>query len=130
MKKVFLIIMLCIVGNVFSQNKGTIVGKVSDIALNDEPILFAQVQLKNSNHTAQTNFHGNFELADVIPGEYTLVFSFLGYETKEIAVLVKDNETVRINGHLKTKIVEIDTAFEDELAMSQKTTFQEKNPLK
>jgi sporulation protein YlmC with PRC-barrel domain len=122
MKNVLLIAMLCVIGNLFSQNKGTIVGKVSDIELNDEPILFAQIEIKNSSKTAQTNFHGNFEISDVAPGDYTLVFSFLGYETIEVPVKVKNNETIRVNGKLKTKVIEIDTAFEDVLASSEKTT--------
>ncbi len=132
MKNILLITMLLVIGNLFSQNKGTIVGKVSDIELNDEPILFAQVEIKNSSKTAQTNFHGNFEISDITPGEYTLVFSFLGYETVEVPVEVKNNETIRVNGKLKTKVVEFDTAFKDELVSSEKITkitFQE-NSLK
>tara|TARA_R110000868_G_scaffold103873_1_gene285832 strand:- start:1270 stop:1671 length:402 start_codon:yes stop_codon:yes gene_type:complete len=133
MKKFLLICMLCIFGNVFAQNKGTITGTVSDLELDNEPILFATIQLKNTSKTTQTNFHGNYEFSDIEPGNYTMVFSFLGYETIEIPVHVTTDEITRVNGELKPKTLAIDTISMTDIAVSEKpkmTTFQKNTTLK
>jgi hypothetical protein len=102
----------------FSQENSSVVGKVSDKELNDEPLLFATVQIKNTSEITQTNFHGNFEFKDVEPGNYTLVFSFLGYETSEIAIAVKEDEIFKINSLLKQKTI----AFEASHDINSKTS--------
>jgi hypothetical protein len=102
----------------FSQENSSVVGKVSDKELNNEALLFATVQLKNTSKITQTNFHGNFEFKDVEPGNYTLVFSFLGYETSEIAIAVKEDEIFKINSLLKQKTI----AFEASNDINSKTS--------
>ncbi len=103
MKKLFLICMLFALGNVLSQSQGTVKGTVSDIELENEPLLFAHVELKNTSKIEQTNFHGNFEFTNIASGNYTIIFSFLGYDSIEIPIVVRDNETTRVNGGLKAK---------------------------
>lgn len=120
MKNLLLITMLFVFVNGFSQNKGAITGNVSDVELNNEPLFFASVQIKNSSKIAQTNFHGNFEFKDIESGEYTLVFSFLGYDTIEVPVLVKNNEVTQINGALKSKKLEYDAILIADVVMTEK----------
>ncbi len=50
-------------------------------------MLFAHVQIKNTPISVQTNFHGNFEITGIDPGNYTLLVSYLGYETIEIPII-------------------------------------------
>lgn len=83
----------------FAQN-GSIKGTVTDSGMNEEPILFANVQLKGAERAAETNFHGNFEFEHLKSGTYTLVISYLGYETIEVPVIVAENEITRINSSL------------------------------
>ncbi|ADV49057.1 TonB-dependent receptor [Cellulophaga algicola DSM 14237] len=104
----------------FSQNTGTIMGTVSDIELENESLLFAAVQIKDTPSVAQTNFHGNYEFENITPGDYILVFSFLGYETKEIAVTVKDNEITKINGALKSRTIAIDLLSDESIVTTEK----------
>ena len=54
-----------------------------------EPLIFATVSLKDTNIKEQTNFHGNFEISGIPNGTYTLRVGYLGYESKEIQVLVE-----------------------------------------
>jgi TonB-dependent receptor len=74
-----------IIGN--AQN-GTIVGKVQDKEANNDPLPFANVTIKGSTKGATTDFDGLYQIADVAPGTYTLVFSFVGYKTQEVANVV------------------------------------------
>lgn len=80
----------------FGQDKGGIWGHVSDSELDDEPLLFAQVELKGSSRSIQTNFHGNFELNNLEPGDHTLVIQYLGYENIEIPVVVDKDQITRL----------------------------------
>ena len=120
MKKLLLISMLFVFANAFSQNKGAITGNVSDLELSNEPLLFASVQIKNTSKIAQTNFHGNFELKDIESGEYTLVFSFLGYDSLEVPVSVKNNEVTLVNGALKSKKLDYNTIPVADVAVAEK----------
>ncbi len=91
---------LLLSANLFAQNTGSLKGMVTDESMNNEPLLLANVQLKGKQLVSQTNFHGNFEISDLEAGNYTVVVSYLGYETKEIPVTIKKNTTAEIKAIL------------------------------
>jgi hypothetical protein len=68
----------------FGQNTGLIVGKVLDKEMNDSPLVFANVSLKGTEAEVTTDITGLFIIENLEPGDYTLVCSFVGYETQEI----------------------------------------------
>ena len=74
----------------FAQTKGTIKGVVTDKDLNNEPLPFANVVVKGQNIAVNTDENGSFSIA-IVPGEYILEFSFLGYENATEKVIVKEN---------------------------------------
>ena len=92
----FLFIALFICTISIAQNKGTISGVLTDKEANNASLPFANVLIKGTNINVNTDVDGKYSLS-VNPGNYTLIFSFLGYETKEAPVTVKANETVVIN---------------------------------
>lgn len=97
MKKILFLLFL--VGNVAllaAQRSGTISGSISDSEMQEEPLLFANVALKNTLWSEQTNFHGNFEFSDVPTGDYILIVTYLGYETLEMPLTVKAGETTLV----------------------------------
>ena len=67
-----------------AQQTGSIAGKLTDKEYNNEPLAFANVILKGTTKGTTSDFDGLYELADLEPGTYTVVFSYLGYETVEI----------------------------------------------
>ncbi|MEC7770481.1 MAG: TonB-dependent receptor [Bacteroidota bacterium] len=84
-----------------AQQSGSVVGKLTDKELNDEPLPFANVLIKGTTIGTTSDFDGLFQIADVEPGTYTLVFSFLGYETLEIPnVVVEAGKVTEINAGL------------------------------
>lgn len=87
----------------YAQGSGSIRGKILDNEMFNEPLLMATVSLKNTQWKDQTNFNGNFEITDVEPGNYTLEISFLGYESREVAVEVKENHQLEILESLNAK---------------------------
>jgi len=94
MKKIVIILILCITGFSQAQDKGIIEGIVLDKQLMNEPLAFATITLKKTTINTSTNIDGAYAL-EVQPGIYTLVFNFPGYEKVEIGnIMVKaDNIT-------------------------------------
>ncbi len=100
MKYFFITIALCITSFLHAQNSGVIEGKLLDKSNNDEPITFANVAIKGTDVTSITDFRGNYVFKDLEPGTYTLQYSFLGYETKEIEIEVVEGKKW-VDAHLK-----------------------------
>jgi len=100
MKNFLFFITVLFTSSLFAQSQGSIKGFVTDEAMNNEPLLMANIQIKGESTTTQSNFHGNYEISDLKPGKYTLVMSYLGYENKEVIVDVKENTITRLHTQL------------------------------
>lgn len=85
----------------------SIQGTISDLELNGEPLMFANVELVGTELHTETNFNGNFEFTNLKSGTYTVQISALGYEPKNILVELKDSEAYRIDSGLEAKSVSI-----------------------
>ncbi|MBT8316637.1 MAG: TonB-dependent receptor [Lutibacter sp.] len=97
MKKIF--IAICLLTNIFAfgQSTGTIEGTIFDKEVENEPLPFANVFIKGTTIGTTTEFEGTYTLK-VEPGTYTVVFSFIGYQTIEVPnVIVNAGETITIN---------------------------------
>jgi outer membrane receptor protein involved in Fe transport len=79
-----------------AQNKATITGLLSDKDNSNLPLQFANAGIKGKNIGVTTDEKGKYTLK-IEPGNYTLVFSFVGYESVEVAITAKANETLTIN---------------------------------
>lgn len=106
------ILMLIIFGfaaNIIFAQKGELFGKVLDKEYNDI-LPFANVLVKNTTTGTTTDFEGNYSLK-LDEGNYTIVFSFIGYETIEInEVIIKAGESLELNtsiGPLDNKLEEV-----------------------
>lgn len=117
MKKLALVFSLLFTTLLFSQQEGSVVGTILDKEMNNEPLLFANVQLKNTSKNIQTNFHGNFEIHDIKAGDYTLVVSYLGYETLEIPISIEENKTTQVLSELESKKISL-----EDIASLQRTS--------
>lgn len=107
MKLKFLIITLFVCTLGFSQNKGAISGILTDKDSNNQPLPFANVLIKGTKIGLNTDLEGKYTLA-VAPGNYTVQFSFVGYESVEVPVEVKAGETVTINKTLGSGSYKLD----------------------
>ncbi|MES2512953.1 MAG: TonB-dependent receptor, partial [Bacteroidota bacterium] len=73
-------------------HQGSVKGNVSDSS-SSQKITGATIYLVENNQITSTDLLGNFYFPDVHPGTYTLKVSYLGYETLEQKILIKDDET-------------------------------------
>lgn len=94
LKFLFLTLFICIVG--YAQDKGTIEGTLLDKDSGNKPLPFANVLIKGTNTSVNTDIDGKYTLK-IVPGNYVIQFSFLGYETVEAPVTVLANETLTVN---------------------------------
>ncbi|MCK8142272.1 carboxypeptidase-like regulatory domain-containing protein [Flavobacterium sp. I-SCBP12n] len=96
MKFKILFISLFITAISFSQNKGTITGILTDKEANNQSLPFANVLIAGTNIGTNTDIDGKFSMS-IVPGNYTIQFSFIGYESVEIPVKIIANQTLTIN---------------------------------
>ena len=95
MKKTLLLAcMLSIAGWTFAQS-GSISGRISDKDTY-ETLPGANVVIKGTSKSSTTDIDGNFNLGQLTPGSYALEISFIGYELKEILVIVKPGQTTNL----------------------------------
>ena len=81
-----------------AQETGSIAGKLIDKEVNDEPLAFANVLIKGTTTGTTSDFDGLYEIDNLDPGTYTVVFSYLGYESVEIPdVAVEAGKVSTIN---------------------------------
>lgn len=87
MKTVYLTIMLTFfAGSVFAQG-GSISGKITD-ANTGEALIGASVMIKGTQKGDVTDVNGQFRISNVSDGDYTVVVTFVGFETMEQSVAV------------------------------------------
>ncbi len=84
MKKILLVLLVCAVTHLSAQETGSIAGKLIDKEVNNEPLAFANVLIKGTTKGTTSDFDGLYEITGLTPGNYTVVYSYLGYETVEI----------------------------------------------
>ena len=96
MKLKFVLITLFICAISFAQNKGTVSGTLLDKESNNQPLPFANVLIKGTTIGVNTDIDGKYSI-NLAAGNYTIQFSFVGYENIEMPITVKANETLVIN---------------------------------
>jgi hypothetical protein len=94
--------------------------------MNNEPLPFATVLIKETKQNTATDENGKYSFS-IQPGNYTLVLSYLGYATKEIPFAVNAGELKTINHtlastggeELKEVVIEVQVNKEKESALLQ-----------
>ena len=109
MKKIQCVISLlifCLTISLVSAQTGTVVGNVIDGDYNNEPLAFANILVKGTTTGTTSDFDGKYQL-ELEEGTYTLVFSFVGYGTKEISdVVINANQVVDLDVTLATNALD------------------------
>lgn len=99
MKLKFVLITLFICGLGFAQNKGIVSGTLLDKQSNNQALPFANVVIKGTSIGVNTDIDGKYSIS-LPAGNYTIQFSFVGYENVEAPITIKANETLVVNKSL------------------------------
>ena len=107
MRKWWLLFVLLIVAQCTHAQNGTITGKVmsADIQI---PLAKASVFLSNATFGTATQNDGSFTLANVKPGQYELVVSYVGYDSYHKTIMVNGGTiNLDIEMHLKSTTLDV-----------------------
>lgn len=97
MKKTISFILLILITTATFAQKGRIEGRVYN-EKNNEPLEFANIQIKGSTNGVTTDLQGKYIITDVDPGFVRLIVSYVGFETTESPeIQVQGNQTVFID---------------------------------
>ena len=90
-----------------NAQEGTVSGTIYDTEVNDI-LPFANVSVKGTNTGTTSDFEGDYSLK-MEPGNYTIVFSFVGYETIEVTdVEVKADDVTTLDVDMKSSAGALD----------------------
>lgn len=115
--KQLLLLLLLFTSVVFNAQTGIIKGKITDKEYNNEPLAFANVLIKGTIKGTTSDFDGLYEFTDLEAGTYTLIFSFVGYETKEIKTTILEGQTSILNVDMVASAASL-----DEVVITAETT--------
>src|SRR3989454_4224929 len=85
-----------------AQGKGTITGQATDV--NHDPLVGARIELQPLGQTAVTDAQGQFTIANLDPGKYTLTVSYVGFKkfSREVNVTSSGTENVAAELEIET----------------------------
>ncbi len=103
-----LFVLLLLTGFLGWSQTGKVSGKIFDGSSN-ETLAFANIVVKATSKGVTSDFEGYYEIV-LSPGTYTLSFSFIGYETKDISeVIIKPGEVTNLDVVLNPSGISFDT---------------------
>ncbi|HPI86428.1 MAG TPA: TonB-dependent receptor [Bacteroidales bacterium] len=107
--KRFLLLLLAIGGFTvaFSQT-GTIKGFVFDKS-NGEPVIFTNVYLLKTTHGSATDENGYFIITKVPAGDYTLIVTYLGYDTLTMPISLQSGGVITKQLYLNPAAINLET---------------------
>jgi TonB-dependent receptor len=98
------LLMFCIPAELAAQTRGSVKGHLMD-AQSGEALMFANVALKGTTTGSVTDTEGNYQMNNIKPGTYTLIFSYISYATIEQEFTVGAGETKVIDGTLQVESI-------------------------
>jgi len=93
----FTLLLVCL--SCFAQT-GDVKGFVYDES-NGEPIIFTNVYLEGTSIGAATDINGYYSISKITPGDYTLMCTYIGYDTARISISILPNKLINQKIFLK-----------------------------
>ena len=104
---VFLVFLFLTSLNIFAQT-GTLRGFVYE-ETSGEPAMFSNIVLKDTKIGGVTDVNGFFNLSKVPVGQYTIVVTYIGYETQEVTVKVNADKITNQKFYLIESSIQLNT---------------------
>ncbi len=103
----FIPILLFSVKSVSAQETASVNGYITD-SRTGETLILANVALLEINRGTSSNTSGYFTIANIEPGSYTLVATYIGYRRFELDIELEPGENLRLNIDLIPESFEMD----------------------
>ena len=104
-KLIFIFSILLLTTSVFSQT-GNIRGFVYDKS-SGEPIIFCSVFLKGTNIGSATDINGMYNISKVKAGDYTIVATYIGYDTSAVQITLKTGKILTQNLEISESTIQL-----------------------
>ena len=115
MKKIFLLTLMTLLCSAYMLSQNIVKGYVRD-AETDEPLVGVSVQIEGTLSGTQTGLNGEYSLQ--VEGNKTLIFSYVGYETR----LIEASDATVADVKLKSTTIELkDVTVTSQVAIQRKT---------
>ena len=108
MKRILLTILLISSSFLLYSQNGTIRGFVFDKS-SGEPVIFTNVYLYQTSYGSSTDVNGYFMITKIPAGDYTLLVSYLGYDTLRIPVTIQGNDIITKQLYIQESAIELQT---------------------
>ncbi|OGU54815.1 MAG: hypothetical protein A2V66_06940 [Ignavibacteria bacterium RBG_13_36_8] len=105
----FIFLFLSGKGSIYAQGRGGLRGVVTD-STNSEALAYANIYVKEISAGASTDVRGYFLIPSIPAGKtYTVVASYIGYNSKEFRVEIVENRITHLDIELSQTGVELQT---------------------
>jgi len=99
---------------------GTIVGNVID-KTDREPLIGVNIIIRGTSFGTVTDLDGNYEIRSIRPGEYSVEFRYIGYESVlYTGIRVEAGQPTTINVELNSQVI---TSSEDIIVIGERPIF-------
>lgn len=99
-----ILFLLCYPLELAAQSRGSVKGRLTD-AQSGEPLMFANIALIGTTSGTVTDSEGNYQLNNIKPGTYTLLFSYIGYAGLEQEITIGGGESKVIDASLSVESI-------------------------
>jgi hypothetical protein len=108
MQRTLIILSILLLSVAALSQTGTIRGFIYE-EKTGEPIIFTNVYLQNTNYGASTDVNGFFMISKIPPGDYTLMVTYLGYDTLMMPVYIEAEDILSKQLYLKESAITLET---------------------
>jgi hypothetical protein len=106
MRKFLLLLSISLFTTIAYSQTGNIRGFVYD-KNSSEPIMFCNVILKGTTIGASTDINGMYNISKVLVGDYTLMVTYIGYDTSTVNITLKKGKVITQNLEISESSVKL-----------------------
>jgi len=103
-----LLVLFAFQGFAQKENNASVRGFVYE-AETGEPAMFCNVYLDGTTYGSSTDINGYFLISQAAPGKYTLIITYLGYDTIRMPVTLINNNILNTKFQLKHSAINLET---------------------
>ena len=100
-----IIVLLFLYSNLIGQN-GIISGFISDSS-SGEALIGANIMLQETGQGMSTDLNGYYIIQEILPGDYTLMVSYVGYSVIKQNLNIKSDESIKLDISMSEEVVEL-----------------------
>ncbi len=110
MQRLIILLLIILYSNSYCQDLNSSTGNIRGFIYekeSGEPIIFCNVFLKGTNIGAATDINGMYNMPKIKAGNYTIVATYIGYDTTEINITLEKGKIISQNIEIKKSSINL-----------------------